>query len=586
MLLNGAPSTLTCTVGIGQSTCSDTADTVDFAALDDINLRSLAITSPSSTPDCFVTAKLADASGNPYASVVSWGGGGAADSFAPADGDFCGPGNDLDDITECLGANANDPVNAQAASFIAPVGGTLSGLGVRQSVAPAAAESVTYTVHNVTADRDVGLTATLNGATGDVKQIATTCTHDCQLAKGDLVTVRFNGPNDNFANRNIAVTIDGVGQINTSRRNAAILSSGSGFGNYNSPWVDTTNAARAERDTVVQHLAVQVPQPAVRPVYGVGVPGECGPAAHLRANGPDVHGRYRANDLRRRHQQHDAAGGRLVHGGDRHHREHRRAAGLRLRAHRHPDADPDAGVDPDADGHADGHADRYANAYPDRYADGYPTNTPTDTADATRRPTPRPTPRPTRRPTPQPTPRPARRRHADRHADADPDRYSNADPDRHADRDADHTTTPTDTADPDPDRHADADRRTPTQTPTQTPTGTRRRQPTRHADANQTRPTQTPTNTADADADQHGRRRRRPTRPRRRRPTRPRATSRPRPIRRRARRLRRRRIPRPIRRRARRRLAHSHGKQHPGRPHQHADTDADEYADVHQSDQL
>src|SRR4029077_10405501 len=45
----------------------------------------------------------------------------------------------------------------------------------------------------------------------------------------------------------------------------AILSSGSGFGNYNSPWVDTTNAARAERDTLVQHLAVQVPLPAVAP---------------------------------------------------------------------------------------------------------------------------------------------------------------------------------------------------------------------------------------------------------------------------------------------------------------------------------
>ena len=38
-------------------------------------------------------------------------------------------------------ANANDPVNAQSAAFIAPVGGTLSGLGVRQSLAPAASDS-------------------------------------------------------------------------------------------------------------------------------------------------------------------------------------------------------------------------------------------------------------------------------------------------------------------------------------------------------------------------------------------------------------------------------------------------------------
>src|SRR6185295_16908354 len=94
-----------------------------------------------------------------------------------------------------------------------------------------------------------------------------TCTNDCDVQKGELLTVRFNrsGTGSTFANRNIALTINGVGQINTSRRNAAILSSGSGFGNYSSPWVDTTNAARAERDTLVQHLAVQVPEPALAP---------------------------------------------------------------------------------------------------------------------------------------------------------------------------------------------------------------------------------------------------------------------------------------------------------------------------------
>src|SRR6185295_9020930 len=178
---------------------------------------SLALVANSSTPDCLVTAKLADAGGNPYAAVVGWGGGGAADSFAPLDGNYCGPGGDLDDITECLGVNANDPVNAQSAAFIAPVGGSLSGLGVRQSVAPAATDSVTYTVHNVSTNRDVGLTATLNGASGDVKQIATTCTHDCEVQKGELLTVRFNrsGTGSTFANRNIAVTLSGVGQINT-----------------------------------------------------------------------------------------------------------------------------------------------------------------------------------------------------------------------------------------------------------------------------------------------------------------------------------------------------------------------------------
>jgi len=268
LMVNDLTTALTCTVSAGQSECSDTTNTVAFNANDDINLRSVGTVAGSTAPDCMVVAKLADSAGNPYDSTIAWGGGGAAfdgNGGRPLDGSFCGPGDDLDNITECLGANANDPVNAQSAAFIAPVGGLLSGLGVRQSVVVAAGDSVTYTVVNVTANRDTGVVVTMNA--GELKQTATTCTHDCYVAPGDLLTVRFNrtGTGDTFANRNLAVTIDGMGQDNTSRRNSAIGTAQTVFGNYDSPFVDTVNTVRTERDMIAKHLAVQVPLPAVAP---------------------------------------------------------------------------------------------------------------------------------------------------------------------------------------------------------------------------------------------------------------------------------------------------------------------------------
>jgi hypothetical protein len=266
LMINDAATALRCAVsGPNGSDCSDTTNAVTFSAGDDINLRSQGSAANTTVTDCMAVAKLADSAGNPYDSAITWGGGGAAFNGVggrPVDGNFCGPGNDLDNITECLGANANAPVNAQSAAFIVPVGGTLSGLGVRQSVAVATGDTVTYTVYNVTANRDTGLVVTLNAS--DLKQTTTTCANDCLVDPGDLLTVRFNrtGTGDTFANRNIAITIDGIGQVNTSRRDSKIGTAATVFGNFHSPWVDTVNTVRNERDGLAKHLAVQVPAPA------------------------------------------------------------------------------------------------------------------------------------------------------------------------------------------------------------------------------------------------------------------------------------------------------------------------------------
>jgi hypothetical protein len=255
LMLNGNPTALTCVMSGGGTDCTDSSDTISFVAGDLLNMRSQG-SGGATNPDCQTAAKLADSSGNPYDAAVTWGGGGDAEDLPghrPVDGNFCGPGNGSDVITECLGHNANNPANAQAAAFIVPVGGRLTGLAVAQSVAVPG----TYTVFNVTANRDVGLSATISGTTA----IATSCTHDCSLFPGDLLTVRISGlgGGNTFANRNIALTIADTGQINTSRRSAGIGGvAQTVFGNFNSPWTDTANTVRAERAFVAHHLAVQV----------------------------------------------------------------------------------------------------------------------------------------------------------------------------------------------------------------------------------------------------------------------------------------------------------------------------------------
>src|SRR5262249_52395840 len=155
---------------------------------------------------------------SPYDSVVSWGG----DAFgAPTDGNYCGPGSDVGVATGC-GAT-----NPAAAAFIAPASGFLTGLGVQRGAPPLPGNTETYTVFNVTAGRDAaGLNVSLSGSAGDIKKISSTCTGDCFVFAGDLIAVRFNntGAGLTAGFRNITVSLDRIGQIDTSRSDVAIPS--------------------------------------------------------------------------------------------------------------------------------------------------------------------------------------------------------------------------------------------------------------------------------------------------------------------------------------------------------------------------
>lgn len=265
LLVDGSQTALECSTA-GHD-CSNTADTVTVTAGQDINLESVG----STVINCSVAASLFDTNDEPYDSTISWGGGGAVAQgpthdpgcpiFTPPDGpvtgygcplngNFCGPGGDGEALTECLRLNANVPQNALDSSFIVPVGGgVLSGIAVRES---STASSGTYTVVNVTQNRDTGLSVTTSGQKG----ISTVCTHDCEVNAGDHLTVRWNGTETNESNRNITVTIAGIGQLDVSRRaNALPLVAYTLFGNYGSPWVDTDNAMPIDRPAILSDLA-------------------------------------------------------------------------------------------------------------------------------------------------------------------------------------------------------------------------------------------------------------------------------------------------------------------------------------------
>ncbi len=276
ILINDVASALTCTVTATNSTCNDTGHTVSFNALDLITLRSLAtVADPASNPACYGSVALADGSGNPYPAVVAWGGGSAPDALAaPQNGTLCAPGNDLDTMTECMGVNANDAYSDQSSSFLVPAGGFLSGLAIHQSAVPQTGNTNTYTLHNASTNRDVGLSVTLTDA--DTTGSATGCTHDCYVAPGEMVNVKFSktgSGGDDVAYRNVAVTLNGSDAIAVSRRNGSILTINStDFGNEQSPFVDTTNAAPAERDMLIRNLYFHVSAATTAPVFVVVCP--------------------------------------------------------------------------------------------------------------------------------------------------------------------------------------------------------------------------------------------------------------------------------------------------------------------------
>lgn len=252
VMINDADSGLGCSAPpVG--TCS-ASGAVPFAANDTINLRSIASVLGATATNCTATAELTDSLGNPYDSTITWGGGGAAanvPSGRPGDlaGILCGPGNDVDNSTECLAATEDE------SAFIVPVFGLLSGMGISATNGVVG----TYSVYNVTRARWMGISVTGN------HNITTSCTtdagHDCWVYPGDRLVVSTTSTG--YANRNLSLTIHGPGQILTSVRNQEATFA-ERFANFASPWVDTTNAARNERCAIASHLAIY------------GVPGDNG----------------------------------------------------------------------------------------------------------------------------------------------------------------------------------------------------------------------------------------------------------------------------------------------------------------------
>lgn len=270
LMVNDVASALTCTV-TGSGACDDSTHTVTFTAGDRLTMRSQgSLPTGNTSTDCDITARLRDGSGNPYDSAIHWGGGSAAADTAgsrPTSGCWCGPGNDVDNLTECLGGMLGTACvgfsAAPTSSFTipGPIGtlmGQLSGMTVHITPAVAGGNTETYTVVNVTGGmRDTGLVVTL--AAGNTSGSTTTCTgDDCWVYGGDNIAVRYDvtGGGDTFGNRNIAITIDGPGQILTTRRSLPLTPPGTSYGNVLSPFVDTTNTLRAEQCTDVQNLTV------------------------------------------------------------------------------------------------------------------------------------------------------------------------------------------------------------------------------------------------------------------------------------------------------------------------------------------
>lgn len=263
VLLNDVSTSLSCVLSPGggdQSdgkTCSDVLHTVSVSAGQRLTLSTVSSsTNLGTVVDCQMSATWTQSDGSPADSVVSWGGvndtlGPNDNGASPLDGSYCGPTSNQGNALQCYQINNNTPLNATHASFIMPVDGFLTGFSVWEASVPSPTPVTgggTYTVYNVTANRDVGLQVQVVASYGGAGGSTTTCTSDCFAYAGDLITVRYNvagSQTNRWANRNFAIT-SFTGQINTSRALSSFSASTS-FGNFNSPWIDTANAVRNER---------------------------------------------------------------------------------------------------------------------------------------------------------------------------------------------------------------------------------------------------------------------------------------------------------------------------------------------------
>lgn len=244
---NGANTALACSLSGGAGVCLDALDAIDVAAGDRLNLR-VTNTSSAQAPSCCAMATVTAAgTGTPTDSVLTL----HTSAEAPANGRFCGmniaPGTTA---ATCTSDSADD------VSVVMPHAGTLTGLAVGLNSTLGGNKTETFTVRNLSAGVDSGLTVTV--PSGSNMASTATCTGNCAFSAGDRLAIRFNATASPASKtRSLAVSYTGAGSTLTSRR--AHFSSGTNFGGYHLA-VDAVTpgaaAVRLDRAAQLQNLYV------------------------------------------------------------------------------------------------------------------------------------------------------------------------------------------------------------------------------------------------------------------------------------------------------------------------------------------
>ncbi len=249
---NGKNTALACVLGVGTSTCTDTADVVDFAADDTLDVK-IANAGSSLLIRCRAMATLTASGGSGlHDSVITL----QAASETPLTGQYCGMNIDAAGTATCA---ANDPDDV---SIIMPDAGTLTGLAVKLNSGPGNGRSETFTVENLTTGTVTGLSTTITP--GNQIASTTTCTSACTFAAGDRLAVRFDRTgNPVERTRSIAFTYRDAGSALASRRTH--FATGTLYGAYHSP-IDAAApgaaAVRVDRPAQLRNLYVHSTSPA------------------------------------------------------------------------------------------------------------------------------------------------------------------------------------------------------------------------------------------------------------------------------------------------------------------------------------
>jgi hypothetical protein len=229
---NGANTALACGLSGGASSCLDTADAVDFTAADTLDLR-VVNSHSAQAPACRAMATLSAFGGaGPHDAVITL----HTDSEAPANGQFCGMNIAAGTTaTTCASTNPDD------VSIVMPKAGSVTGLAVRLNSNPAGGKTETYTVRNLTAGVDIGLTVTITSSIQ--ASVSTACTSNCSFSAGDRLAIRLNRTGSAVTKtRSITLAFNGSGSVLTSRRQH--FASGTNYGGYHLA-VDTTTPVGA-----------------------------------------------------------------------------------------------------------------------------------------------------------------------------------------------------------------------------------------------------------------------------------------------------------------------------------------------------